>query len=94
MTKERVSILTNDLGHCIICGSPRVEIHHIFGGANRQNSERYGLFVPLCHRHHTGEDGVHFDADLMRELHQRGQLAFECMSSHEEFMRIFGRNYL
>lgn len=92
--KKRVSIITDDLEHCYICESSRVEIHHIFGGANRKNSERYGLIVPLCKRHHTGNKGVHFDADLMLRLHRLGQERFETVASRAEFMKIFGRNYL
>ena len=95
MTRKRISIITDDLEHCYICGSPRVEIHHIFGGANRKNSERYGLIVPLCHLHHNEPPaGVHFNAALMQRLHEVGQRYFETVSSREEFMRIFGRNYL
>lgn len=94
MSKKRISIITDDLEHCYICGSPRVEIHHIFGGANRKNSERFGLIVPLCHRHHTGEDGVHFDKNMMDKFHQIGQRYFETVATRAEFMKIFGRNYL
>ena len=92
---SRVSIITDDLEHCYICGSPDVEIHHIFGGANRKNSERYGLIVPLCHRHHNEPpNGVHHNAYQMRKMHELGQRRFETVASREEFMRIFGRNYL
>ena len=45
---------------CIICGSPYVQHHHIFGGtARRRISDRYGFIVPLCQYHHTGAAGVH-----------------------------------
>ena len=38
---------------CWLCGKTdyglnRLERHHIFGGANRKKSERYGLIVYLC----------------------------------------------
>lgn len=94
MTK-RVSIITDDLEHCYICDAPFVEIHHIFGGANRKNSERYGLIVPLCHRHHNEpRTGVHFNRHLMQTLHEIGQKRFETVASREEFIKVFGRNYL
>lgn len=94
MTK-RVSIITDDLEHCYICGAPVVEIHHIFGGANRKNSERYGLIVPLCHWHHNEPPaGVHFNEHLMEKFHKLGQKRFETVASREEFIKVFGRNYL
>ena len=47
---------------CLICRSPYVEKHHVFGAANRQNSEKYGLTVWLCHKHHNEPpEGVHFN---------------------------------
>ena len=33
--KRLHSVLTADLGHCIITGSSNVAIHHVFNGANR-----------------------------------------------------------
>ena len=35
--------------------------------------------------------GVHFNLELMKELHKIGQRAFEKSHSKEEFMRIFGK---
>lgn len=92
---KRESIMTNDLEHCIVCDSPRVEIHHIFGGANRNNSDRFGLFVPLCHRHHNEPpEGVHFDKGFRLSLQAKAQARFETVNSHEDFMRIFGADYI
>jgi hypothetical protein len=45
--KRLHSVLTADLGHCIITGSSNVAIHHVFNGANRSRSEAYGFIVPL-----------------------------------------------
>ena len=30
--KERFSILTNDLEHCILCGQKKDNLHEVFGG--------------------------------------------------------------
>lgn len=69
--------------------------HHIFGAANRKWSEKFGLFVHLCPEHHNMSDqGIHFNKKMMDEYHQLGQMAFEVEHSREEFMKIFGRNYL
>ena len=77
------------------------EEHHIYGGPNRKQSEKYGLKVMLCKRHHTGdisgcEYAVHRPdknnyADL---LHIKGQQKFEETHTRKEFFDIFGRNYL
>lgn len=89
--------MRNDMkGKCFLCGRyTPTEIHHIFGGANRTHSERYGLTVHLCHYcHNEPPNGVHFNAKRMRYLRQIGQLEFERYHTREEFMRIFGKNYL
>lgn len=72
-----------------------LEDHHIFGGPNRHLSEQYGLKIYLCHKHHN-EPGfsVHYNKDYRILIHQIGQRAFEKKYSHEEFMRLIGKNYL
>lgn len=72
-----------------------LECHHIFGGANRNISEKQGLKVWLCQAHHnTAPHGVHFNYDNMKWLRERGQLKFEEKHSREEFRRLFSRSYL
>lgn len=74
---------------------PAVHEHHIFGGSNRDKSEAEGLKVYLCLDHHiNGKEAVHNNAELMRELRQDGQKAFEQNHTREEFMELFGKNYL
>jgi hypothetical protein len=70
--------------------------HHIFGGANRKKSEKYGLYVYLIGRLHNMSDaGVHFDKDFDLALKRHGQRAFEKVHGDRElFMHEFGRNYL
>lgn len=88
------SIILNDR-KCLYCRTTEnLECHHVFGGPNRNNSERYGLKVWLCREHHTGQNGVHFNKELMDQIHHIGQLMFEAKYSHEEFIKIFGKNYL
>ena len=90
---KRFSIITDDLTKCILCDSPNVEIHHVFGGACRTLSEQCHLIVPLCKRHHTGNEGVHFNPMLMDALHELGQKKFEEHYPEQDFKTIFGRNY-
>ena len=80
---------------CWVCGSTKwLESHHIFGASNRKSSEIYGLVVWLCPEHHRGNNGVHSGGELMEMLHKVGQKEFEKMHSREDFMKVFGRNYL
>ena len=78
-----------------MCGKPYPHTHHVFGASNRKWSEKYGLTVPLCYEHHNGSDaGVHFDKVLDTALKVMAQRKFEETYPEENFMQIFGRNYL
>lgn len=91
------SIITEDMGFCIVCGSPYVEVHHcLHGVANRKLADKYKLVVPLCRKHHTGSlDSVHRNAEMDLRFKQIAQEAFEAKKgSREDFIRIFGKSYL
>lgn len=97
------SILQNEK-FCFVCrfkyftwNTKNLEEHHIFmGNPNRKLSEKYGLKVWLCKHHHTGSnEAVHFDRELDLILKKLAQTYYEReIGSREEFMRLFGRNYL
>ena len=89
--------IIQDKKECIVCGSWNVEEHHLYkGAAKRKLSEEYGLKIWLCPTHHRGTNGVHGKNGhkLDMELKQLGQKAFEWNHTREEFIKIFGRNYL
>lgn len=90
------SIICEDMEHCMVCSSPYAEVHHvIYGTANRKLSEKYGLKVPLCHKHHTGSAGVHFNRDFDMHLKKLAQERFEAKyGASESFREVFGRNYI
>lgn len=83
---------------CYICGTNVwLEEHHVFGGANRKISEKYGLKIWLCHRHHNEmPDGIHFDKWLRNRVKQDTQRLFmkHYSKTKEEFREIFGKSYL
>lgn len=87
---------------CFICGrnghGDRLERHHIFGGARRPLSEKYGLVVYLCGErcHRLGEYSAHQNAEVARYLHRYGQRKAmqEQGWSTAEFIAMFGKNYL
>lgn len=91
-----------DYRKCFLCGRTetsynRLEVHHIFGGANRPLSEKYGLTVTLCHAcHNEPPDGAHYNAEVMDYLHRYGQeKAMQGQGwTEDEFREIFGKNYL
>jgi hypothetical protein len=89
------SIVTTEYHRCFICHSERnLETHHCFFGANRKQSEKYGLTVPLCSYCHRGQNGVHkgnYQLDLY--IKRYAQLQFEKEYSFEKFMEVFKKNY-
>lgn len=87
---------------CFLCGRngacDPLDSHHIFGGANRKKSEKYGLKVYLCHSrcHIFGENAAHKNSHVMERLHEYGQR--KAMDENgwdtERFIQEFGKNYL
>lgn len=64
--------------------------HHVFQGINRQNSERYGLYVWLCPKHHNmSPESVHNNKALDDLLKAKGQQAFEERYGHKKLIEIF-----
>lgn len=65
------------------------------GNKERKLAEHYGLKVYLCLQHHeVGPMAVHRNYELARLLQRKGQEKFEENHSREEWMQIFGRNYI
>lgn len=95
---KRYSILTDDLEHCIICGKAPVNLHEIYFGSNRHNSIKHGIIIPLCtSEHHAGNAiGIHADKELDRIWKRKGQATYmkHYNKNVEEFISIFGKNYL
>lgn len=90
------SILVGSMEHCIVCGSPYPEVHHVlYGTSNRKWSDKYGLIVPLCGEHHRGTDiSPHFNREFDLELKKYAQERFQEKYPELDFREIFGRNYL
>ena len=88
---------------CFLCKrnrhAGRLEQHHqhIFGGARRKLSDKYGLCVTLCEEcHRLGKHAVHQSAETMQYLHEYGQR--KAMEENgwtiEQFREVFGKNYI
>ncbi len=92
--KLMTSILTADMTRCYITGDVRnIHIHHIFGAANKTNSEKYGFLVPLRDDWHNMSDyGVHFNKELDLKLKTAcEEYWLQNYGTREEFIAVFGR---
>jgi hypothetical protein len=98
MGKRLWSVFTDDMNHCIFTGSDRVERHHIFGGANRKKSEKYGFVIPL--RPDLHPNGVHYNPSNLLgitdiELKMMAQDYFEKhIGNRSLFREEFGKSWL
>lgn len=89
LEKERFSIITKDLDHCIICKKQKDNLHEVFFGKNRQLSMKWGCVIPLCYTHHIIIHSNHV-LDLTWKI--KMQEAFE-KTYNDDFISIFGKNY-
>ena len=99
------SVFTDDFSRSIVSGRSdrKIEVHHIFGGFNRDRSTKYGYVVPLLDTEHPNgswarANWVKHGEQLMqidKHLKISAQLHFEAHhGSREDFIREFGRSYL
>lgn len=102
--KHTPSILQEKNNKCYLCillnhdnsTKKTIHEHHIFFGTkNKDNSERTGLKVYLCPEHHLfGKMSVHRNQEVREFLERIAQRKFEETHTREEFVKIFGKNYL
>ena len=94
MEKNRFSIFTNNLNQCYYCKAPKNDLHEIFGGCRRQVSMKYGLVLPLCRNCHSR---IENDEEIKLEMKKKAELKFfEIYQPFgiDDFIKIFGKNYL
>lgn len=97
MPKKRFSLLTDNMKRCYLTGeTTNIHIHEVFfGSANRKKSIEWGCCVPLTGKlHNQSNEGVHFNKNLDLMLKREMQKAFEKKYSHDQFMKVFNKNYL
>ena len=86
------SIMTTTDGECYICGRVcDTARHEIYGASNRTNSKAWGTWVALCP---TCHERVHRRPKEYIWLKVAGQLQFEKLHGHIQFMSVYGRNYI
>lgn len=91
LERNRTSLFTDDLNHCIICGAKRDNLHEVFFGRNRQLSMKYGLVIPLCIECHQE---MHKNKQWQDDYKRKGQALFVKAYPNLDFLSIFHRNYL
>ena len=83
-----------DSKECLVCGSPYVEIHHVMFGPDRKNADKHGLTVYLCPEHHRGSEGPHHNKPFDIALKKLAQRTFLETHTFDEWMEVFGRNFI
>lgn len=94
LEKNRFSIITDDLEHCIICRATKDDLHEIFGGCRRKVSMQFGLVLPVCRRCHSY---IERNEDVKLKWKKIGEelwLVTYKPFDVEKFIEIFGKNYL
>ena len=92
LEKNRKSVFTEDLDYCYLCGRKKNDLHEVYAGRNRINSIKYGFVLPICRECHSLNQNNPFFNDYW---HKQGQLYWEeFISSREEFIKVFRRNYI
>lgn len=80
--------------YCRYCGTPYAQTHEVYeGNGRRQLSIKYGMQVKVCNECHR-DIQLHPLQGRDLELKQEFQGKFEETHSREDFVRIFGKNYL
>ena len=92
LEKNRSSVFTDDLEHCYLCGRKKEDLHEVYAGRNRLNSIKYNFVLPLCRKCHSQKQNNQVFNDYW---HKQGQIYWEkFISTREDFIKVFRRNYL
>ncbi len=90
--------VNDDLTKCFITGYTKasgaaIHVHHIFGGSNKTNSEKYHFLIPLrADWHDMASYGIHFNRELELKIKRMCQDYWLIhYGTKEEFIAIFGK---
>lgn len=93
LEKNRFSIFTDNLNICMFCGMKATDLNEIFRGRNRRNSMKYGAVIPLCRRCHC-KITDNYNLEMKWKIKGQEKIMNYYNMNIEEFINIFGRNYL
>ena len=92
------SVLQPDLTVCFVTGDRKssgadIHVHHVFGGANKAKSEKYGFLIGLrADWHDMADYGIHFDREFeLRIKRMCQQFWLDHYGTKEEFIAEFGK---
>jgi hypothetical protein len=94
---KNFSVLADDLHHCYITGTSdncsEIQVHHIFRGHNKKNSEKYGFLLPLRPDwHNMSNYGIHSDRSMdLKYKRMCQEYWLEHYGTQEEFIKVFGQ---
>lgn len=73
---------------------PGYHKHHIFEGRNRNNSEKYGLYIWVKWSDHVlNKESIHNNPLITEKLHKIAKKQFEEIYNELDFLNIFGQNF-
>lgn len=97
--KKLTSIFTENMGQCIVTHAETgIEIHHVFGGADRKRSEQFSFCVPLHRSVHpngayrTDKNWVELDHWLKR-MCQQYYVEIAKIGDRQDWYDMFGKFY-
>ncbi len=84
---------------CLICKAQyQLHLHHVFGGTGKRKiSDREGLVVWLCPFHHNASNhSVHLNRELDLKVKRWAEKKWLERNNKtvEDFIKLFGKNYL
>ena len=84
---------------CWVCRcKENLHLHHcIYGSGKRALSDREGLTIWLCYKHHNGSDaGVHFNKELDLRVKQMAQTEWMKQNNKtiDDWFKIFRRSWI
>lgn len=97
--KRLKSIFTDDMEHCYFSKRGDVERHHVFGGARRSISEKYGFVIPLHYSLHPNGANCMLSQDERNDLdlvlkQECQKWYLEHVGGMDSWMKEIGKNYL
>ena len=82
------------IDRCALCGRyASLDRHHVYEGLKRKASEKYGAVVNICRSCHQ-DIHLHPASYLWLKKEMEAKLMLENHWSVDDFIDVFGRNYL
>ena len=96
MARRLWSVFTDEMNICWLTDQNRyVERHHVFNGALKFLSEKYGYIIPVQKDVHNQKPySIHENKPFRLALKQFCQRHFELTHTREDFVALFKENFI